>query len=135
MRFSKYLVGLASAIALVACGGGGGSAGTPSGGSAVTPPTSAASAPVTAGIAPTLTVGLSGGGSSITASGSTVVATVKDASGALVTGKLVTFSGDQTLVKFSPASGQVLTVGGTASIQVSPTSFSSAGNHLFIVSQ
>ena len=127
MSFSKYLVGLVSAIALVACGGGGGSAGTPSGGSAVTPPTSAASAPVTAGIAPTLTVGLSGGGSSITASGSTVVATVKDASGALVTGKLVTFSGDPTLVKFSPASGQVLTVGGTASIQVSPISLSSAG--------
>lgn len=133
MSFSKYLVGLVVAVALTACGGGGGSAGTPSGGpsqSAVTPPTSAASAPVSGGTVvavPTLIVGLSGGGSSISASGSTVVATVKDASGALVTGKLVTFSGDSTLIKFSPASGQVLTVGGIASIQVSPTSLSSAG--------
>jgi hypothetical protein len=133
MKFLKYLSVGVLAVALVACGGGGGSAGTPSGGSsqsAVTPPTSAASAPVpgsTTAAAPTLSVGLSGGGSSINASGSTVVATVKDASGALVTGKLVTFSGDSTLIKFSPASGQVLTVAGIASIQVSPTSLSSAG--------
>jgi hypothetical protein len=130
MSFSKCLVGLVVAVALTACGGGGGNAGTPNGGPAATPPTSAASAPITGGTvvaAPTLTVALSGGGSSINASGSTVVATVKDASGALVNGKLVTFSGDPTLIKFSPASGQVLTVGGVASIQVSPTSLSSAG--------
>ncbi|MEI8031165.1 MAG: hypothetical protein WCH35_15410 [Comamonadaceae bacterium] len=78
--------------------------------------------------APTLTLAISGGGNSIAASGSTVAqATVKDASGALVNGKLVTFSGDAALVKFSPASGQVLTVNGVASIQVSPTSLFAAG--------
>ena len=132
MKFLKYLSAGVLALALAACGGGGGSAGTPSGAqqAVATPPTSAASAAVPGGTTaadPTLSVGLSGGGSSINASGSTVVATVKDASGALVTGKLVTFSGDSTLIKFSPASGQVLTVAGVASIQVSPTSLSSAG--------
>lgn len=79
--------------------------------------------------APTLSLGLAGGGNSISASGFTnAQATVKDASGVAVTGKLVTFSGNTALIKFSPASGQVLTdVSGVASIQVSPTSLTSAG--------
>jgi len=82
-----------------------------------------------AGVAvPTLSLALGGGGNSVSASGSTVAqATVKDASGALVNGKLVTFAGDAALVKFSPTSGQVLTVNGLASIQVSPASLSAAG--------
>ncbi len=78
--------------------------------------------------APTLSLALSGGGNSVAASGSTVAqATLKDASGALVDGKLVTFAGDAALVKFSPASGQVLTVNGVASVQVSPSSLLAAG--------
>jgi hypothetical protein len=115
MKLIKKLLGVVFAIALAACGGGGGNSGTLSGGQL-------------AAAVPTLSVGLSGGGNAITASGSTVAqATVKDASGALVTGKLVTFSGDPALIKFSPASGQVLTVSGVASIQVSPISLSLAG--------
>jgi hypothetical protein len=74
-------------------------------------------------------VALTGGGNSVTAAGTSLaLATVKDAAGAAVSGKLVTFSGDPLLVKFSPSSGQVLTdAGGVASIQVSPLSLSSAG--------
>jgi hypothetical protein len=76
----------------------------------------------------TLAVGLSAGGTSVSASGSTVQAVVKDEKGVAVAGKLVTFSGDAALVKFSPASGQVLTdSSGVASIQVSPSSVSSVG--------
>ena len=127
MNFFKCLSAGVVAVALAACGGGGGSAGTVIGG-----PQSAASAPVSGGAAvpvpvPTLGVGVGGGGNSIAASGTTVVAIVKDANGSLVNGKLVTFSGDPNLIKFSPASGQVLTVNGVASIQVSPSSLSSSG--------
>ena len=110
---------------LAACGGGGGSPGTSSGGSSgggtgtgVVPPTAVA----------TLSVGLSGGGSSVSPSGSTLQALVRDATGAVVTGKLVRFTGDSALVKFNPPSGQVLTdSSGIASIQISPASLSSVG--------
>ena len=82
----------------------------------------------TAGVA-TISLGLAGGGNSILASGfTTAQATVKDANDAVVPGKLVTFTGDTALIKFSPSSGQVLTnTSGVASIQVSPLSLSSAG--------
>jgi hypothetical protein len=78
---------------------------------------------------PTLALGLSGGGSSVAASGTTVaLATIKDASGTAVGNKLVTFAGNSALIKFSPASGTVLTnASGVASIQVAPTSLTSAG--------
>ena len=39
MRFSKYLVGLSVAVVLIACGGGGGSPGTPNGSTPQTTPT------------------------------------------------------------------------------------------------
>jgi hypothetical protein len=50
MRFSKHFLGLATTIALAACGGGGGSSGTSPNSTAVvaSAPTSAASVPVTA---------------------------------------------------------------------------------------
>ena len=102
-------------MTLAACGGGG------DGFPGYRTDTSAATA------TPTLTLAISGGGNSIAASGSTVQATVKDATGALVDGKLVTFSADATLVKFNPASGQVLTVNGVASIQVLPATATAAG--------
>lgn len=78
---------------------------------------------------PTLALGLSGGGSSVAASGTTVAqATIKDASGVAIANKLVTFAGNNALIKFSPASGAVLTdASGVASIQVSPMSLTSAG--------
>lgn len=79
--------------------------------------------------APSLSLGLVGGGNSIAATGfARAQASVKDANGAAVVGKLVTFSGDATMLKFSPASGQALTnSNGVASIEVAPFSLSSAG--------
>jgi len=76
----------------------------------------------------TLSLGLLGGGNSVPATGGVAQATVTDASGARVAGKIVTFSGNASLVKFSPASGQVLTDStGVASIQIAPVSLSSYG--------
>lgn len=118
---TSFAIGL-----LAACGGGGGSAGTSSGGSSGGG-TGTGGTPTPAKVA-TLAVGLSGGGASISVSGSTVQALVKDSSGTAVAGKLVRFTGDSALVKFSPSSGQVLTDGnGIASIQISPASISSVG--------
>jgi hypothetical protein len=124
MNYLKYVLGWVVTAALVACGGGGGSPGTTTG-------TSGAGSTPAAGT-PTLVVELvdaSGvktnfvGGSGVTAR-----ATVKDATGAVVVGKLVTFTGDATLIKFSPLSGQVLTnASGIASIQISPALLTSAG--------
>ncbi|MBC7919368.1 MAG: hypothetical protein H7Y28_16315 [Rhodoferax sp.] len=113
MNRSRPLWCVAMVFALVACGGGNKS--TTDGTPVVT--------------TPTITLGLLGGGNSISASGfTTAKAAVKDGAGGVVAGKLVTFSGDAALIKFSPASGQVLTgTDGVASIQVAPVSLSSAG--------
>jgi len=126
MRFQKYLVGCGLALALVACGGGGGNPGISLSGSVTATGTDAETGTTAL---PTLRLALSGGGSSVTASGSSVAqASVKDAAGAAVVGKLVTFSADTALVKFSPSSGQVLTdPNGVASIQISPASLAASG--------
>lgn len=125
MKLLKYVASTVLVSVLVACGGGGGNAGSSSSSpSTPTTPTTPTIPPE-----PTLKMGLGGGGSSISASGTSFAqATVFDANGAPILGKLVTFTGDSALIKFSPASGQVLTsAGGVASIQVSPASVSSAG--------
>ncbi|MEI8169192.1 MAG: hypothetical protein WCG50_05925 [Rhodoferax sp.] len=85
--------------------------------------------PLASAASSTISLGLAGGGNAISASGLNALATVKDASGTAVGGKLVTFTGDTTLIKFSPANGQVLSdpLTGIAAIQVSPVSLSSAG--------
>ncbi len=124
MHYLKYLMGLALAAVLTACGGGGGSPGTTTGSSG------AGSTPAAG--TPTLVVELVDAAGAktnfVSGSGVTAKATVKDANGAVVAGKLVTFSGDAALVKFSPLSGQVLTdSNGVASIQVSPASISASG--------
>ena len=82
---------------------------------------------------PTLVLGLFNGSNastnSVEASGvTTAKATLLDASGAPVSGKIVSFSADAGLVKLNPASGQVLTnTSGVASIQISPASLFAAG--------
>ncbi len=82
---------------------------------------------------PTMSLGLRDSSNtstnSVNASGITTArAAVLDATGAPVTAKLVTFSGDLTLIKFSPASGQVLTdANGVATVQITPASLSAAG--------
>lgn len=80
-------------------------------------------------VMPTLSLGLSTSGTAITAGGLTNArAVVKDANGLAVAGKLVTISGDGSLIKLNPASGQVLTnESGVALVQVSPVSLSAAG--------
>jgi hypothetical protein len=69
-------------------------------------------------------------GNAVTA-GSTLFlkATVRDATGAPVTNKLVTFTSAGGVVAFTPASGQVLTdpVTGVATVQVAPANVNSAG--------
>lgn len=113
-RLSTLLVLTAT---LTACGGGG------DGFPGIRPSTATNTT-----TAPTLHLALNTAGHAIDIAGTTLVqATVKDASGALVDGKAVTFTGDAALVKFSPASGQVLTVNGVASIQVAPASLSASG--------
>ena len=82
---------------------------------------------------PTLVLGLFNGSNattnSVEASGVTTArATLLDASGAPVAGKIVSFSADAGLVKLSPPTGQVLTnSSGVASIQISPASLFAAG--------
>ena len=124
MNYLKYVLGWVITAALVACGGGGGSPGTTTGSSG------AGSTPAAG--TPTLVVELvtAAGAKTnfVSGSGVTARATVKDASGAVVAGKLVTFTGDVTLIKFSPLSGQVLTdASGVASIQISPASLTAGG--------
>lgn len=82
---------------------------------------------------PTITLGLrdqsNNSTNAVSASGVTTArATVLDATGAPVAGKLVTFSSGSSLIKMNPASGQVLTdASGIAAVQVTPASLSSAG--------
>ena len=89
MHYLKFLMGIALAAALTACGGGGGSAGTTLG--------SGGSGSATPGT-PTLVVELRDAANAVTnvvsGAGVTARATVKDASGVVVAGKLVTFTGD-----------------------------------------
>ena len=124
MNCWKLLSACVAAVALAACGGGGDAGSTSS---TTTTTTTTPTTPTTSTV-PTMAVSLSAGGTSVSASGSTVQAVVKDETGAVVAGRLVTFSGDATLVKFNPPSGQVLTDNnGVATVQVAPATVSSVG--------
>jgi hypothetical protein len=134
IKYMKALGGLLLASALVACGGGGGSAGTAgtgTGGSTGGSNGGSTETPAEPTIALTL-VNAGGGavaGNAITP-GSTVAAkaTVKDSNGAAVASKLVTFTSTSGAIAFSPASGQVLTdASGVATVQVSPNGVGAAG--------
>ncbi len=117
MRLFSLLVGcIVSALTLAACGGGGGSANK---GAVVV-------------VAASLTLELRDNNGVLTnvvsASGTTIRATVRDSQGAAVKDTLVTFTGDAALVVFSPASGVVLTdAAGVAMVQVSPGSNTASG--------
>ncbi|GAB3773132.1 hypothetical protein GCM10028796_45100 [Ramlibacter monticola] len=139
---NKKMKALASMVmvgALAACGGGGGSPGTTpgtgsggsgssGGGSGDSPSTPVDSASLALSLVNSSGAPVAGNAVS---AGATVFAKalVKDASGALVQNKLVTFSAGQgSSVAFQPASGQVLTdANGIATVQVTPASATSAG--------
>ncbi|WP_395687361.1 hypothetical protein [Caenimonas koreensis] len=121
----KLLVALLVAAVVAACGGGGGSAGTTTGGG--TPPV------VTPSL-PTLTISLVNSadaaivGNSIGGTPVFAKAVLKDGSGAAIVNKLVSFSGASALVKFTPASGSVLTdANGVARVLLTPASSTAAG--------
>lgn len=120
MSFLRMLAGLSLAALMTACGGGGGSPGTvTSGGGANATPTIAMDLVDAAG-APVALI--------TSASSAFIRATVRDASGATVTGAVVMFTGDTSLVAFVPAAGTALTdSGGVARIQITPASGSAAG--------
>jgi len=135
MSFLRMLAGLSLATLMTACGGGGGSPGTVSGGSGSGATGGTGSTPSTTSTVPTLSLAL------VNSSGATVpdnsvtsggiayaTATVKDASGAPVSNKLVVFVSASGLVQFQPVSGQVLTdTIGVAKVQVIPSSLTAAG--------
>ena len=129
MNLLKYSCALLILGVLAACGGGGGNPGTSSGALAPAP---AASAPVVA-TAPTigLTMKNSANATVTTVTASevfTLQATVKDANGVALAGKVVTFGSNAALVKFSPATGTSLTdANGVAAIQISPALATSGG--------
>ena len=64
----------------------------------------------------------------VSGAGSSANAILKDAVGLPIVGRLVTFIGDTSLIKFSPASGKVLTgANGVATVQVTPASITAGG--------
>jgi hypothetical protein len=123
MKFLKYLSAGVLALALVACGGGGGSAGG-------TGTSSGSSGTASAGNTQTTAIGsvsidlLNGAGVSTNSISAIeigqVKVIVKDAAGALVSGTIVTFSESGVgLLKFAPASQTAMTTSqGLAVIEV-----------------
>lgn len=127
MYMIRMFAALLLAAGLSACGGGGGSPGTTTtgggGGTGGTPGTAT----------PTVALQLVDANGAATTTVSTTQstfarATVTDASGSPVSGVVVTFTTDATLVSFVPSSGTALTgSNGVAQIQLTPASGSAAG--------
>jgi hypothetical protein len=143
MKLIRTIASYLLVAALVACGGGGGSPGTVSTASGSTATgtststgsgssTSTQTATVTA--VPTITleivnsVGVVITDNSISSGATSARATVKDATGAPVVNKLVTFTVNAAIATLAPVSGQVLTDGaGIAKVQIQPASVSTTG--------
>lgn len=132
MSLLKYVMGIAVATALVACGGGGGSAGTT--GSGTTGSGTTGSTTVTG--VPTIALRIvdSAGSSVLTnAIGNGAIyyaqATVKDADGAAVGNKLVSFSTDSNVATLAQTSALTDVTTGIAKVQLTPASLTeNAGN-------
>ena len=132
MSFSKCLLGLATVIALTACGGGGGSAGNVAG-STPTPTTpTPTTGTVTTTSVSTMQLAIVDASDGVVTtnsinSGAALFARValKDASGVAVANKLVTFSTDATVATLSQ--GAALTdSNGLTRVQISPVSLTAA---------
>lgn len=120
MRWMRYLAAVAAAGLVAACGGGGsstGSGGGSSGGGTTTPTM-------------TVTVVNSGGAAvtSVSVGGaSTVRGTLRDASGAAIAGRLVTFTvSDEAIATLSPATA-LTDASGVAQVSIEPASLSARG--------
>lgn len=133
MNLWKYAMGLAVAVALTACGGGGGSAGTPSGSA----PLAAASAPASSATAakPTLTLAVvDASGTEITNHGLSqtqaqyLKIVLKDSAGVTVPYTRVTVALDSTKAVLVPTSGAQLTdASGIVLMRITPADVSSSG--------
>ena len=129
MNFIKCVAALGLSWSLVACGGGGGNPGTPAGS---TPGTSGGTptGPTTA--APTVVASVvDAGGLAVTgitlASGFSARALVKDAAGAPVVGKAVTFEITGSAIAVLTPSTQITNASGVAEVVIAPASVSSIG--------
>ena len=137
MNFIKCVAALGLTLALAACGGGGGSAGTPLTGT--TTPTSSTTGGTTTDpttgtttSAPTLVASIvDASGVSVTgislATGFSARATVKDASGAPVAGKTVTFQITGSAIAVLTPTTQITNASGVAEVAIAPASVSSIG--------
>lgn len=118
MMTLRTFIGLCTAVALTACGGGGGSAGSaPFGPGSGTVGGGTASPTITVSVAPTTVTAATPG---------VVTATVKSAAGAGIAGQVVQFATSQSLGKLSPSSA-LTDSNGVATVSVSPATASSAG--------
>jgi hypothetical protein len=137
MNFIKCVAALGLTLALAACGGGGGSAGTPLTGT--TTPTNSTTGGTTTDpttgtttSAPTLVASIvDASGVSVTgislATGFSARATVKDASGAPVAGKTVTFQITGSAIAVLTPTTQITNASGIAEVAIAPASVSSIG--------
>jgi hypothetical protein len=133
-RLRLTALALASTLALVACGGGGGNPGT-TGGTGAGTGTGTGTTPVTTPVAtaPTVTVALvdaAGVASNALSAAAplTARATVKDKDGKAVAGALVAFATDAKLALFTPSAGTSLTdTNGVATITLRPATLIANG--------
>lgn len=117
MRYLNYLMALIAAAFMAACGGG---AGTSGGGVVPTPGT--------AGVTVTVVNSSDTAVTSIAAGGAyTARATLKDAAGAAIPGRLVTFSlSEEGTAKLTPATA-LTNASGVAQVAIEPASLSALG--------
>lgn len=138
MNFIKCIAALGLALALVACGGGGGSSGTPTsgGGSSLGTSTGGSGGTVTTPVVvntdPVLTGGLvdlaGTATSSISASGYTVLSvTLTDPSGKGIPNQVISATGDATKVAFPEGSAGLTNASGVATIKVARASLFATG--------
>lgn len=126
----KLLICATLALALAACGGGGGDPGAVSGGGTSNPGTGGGS---TTPAAPTLAVSFvdaSGVATNSLTAGTPLIAkaTLRDSAGRVIPEALVTFSTDNNLALFSPSAGTALTdANGVATVTMRPASLGAGG--------
>ncbi|HUR88428.1 MAG TPA: Ig-like domain-containing protein [Ramlibacter sp.] len=129
MKMIRLFAGAALVATLAACGGGGGSAGTTTGGNNGGGGTGGTTTVAT----PTLVLDIvdSTGATTSTVSSTSNIfakATATDGNGGALSGEVITFSTDNSLARFIPASGTALTgSNGVAMVQITPASTTSAG--------